>query len=147
MNTERLGSQIKGATFPDVIINVVEGTATNRVAGFAQIVHNPRELKTIVDTLAQQEIPLIFADAVLLRRSELQQINDIWDFPLNMTCETTVPLPWTICEATRRGNGQGANSYEYNIMRIIDFIGYSCHHDKLLQLHLRILRSKIQPLL
>lgn len=122
MNTERLGSQIKGATFPDVIINVVEGTATNRVAGFAQIVHNPRELKTIVDTLAQQEIPLIFADAVLLRRSELQQINDIWDFPLSAATPCTCPLPWTVIEAVEKAV-TGIYSKEYNIMRNLDFIG------------------------
>lgn len=122
MSVERLGSQTKGTTFPDVIINVVEGTATNRVAGFAQIVHNPRELKTIVDTLAQQEIPLIFADAVLLRRSELQQINDIWDFPLSAAAPCTCPLPWTVLEAVEKAV-TGIYSKEYNIMRTLDFIG------------------------
>lgn len=122
MSVERLGSQTKGTTFPDVIINVVEGTATNRVAGFAQIVHNPRELKTIVDTLAQQEIPLIFADAVLLRRSELQQINEIWDFPLSAAAPCTCPLPWTVLEAVEKAV-TGIYSKEYNIMRTLDFIG------------------------
>lgn len=122
MSVERLGSQTKGTTFPDVIINIVEGTTTNRVAGFAQIVHNPRELKTIVDTLAQQEIPTIFADAVLLRRSELQQINDIWDFPLSAATPCTCPLPWTVLEAVEKAV-TGIYSKEYNIMRTLDFIG------------------------
>ena len=107
----RLGSTTLGTTFPDVIINTVEGTATSRIAGFAQIVHNPAELKTVVDALAQQEIPSVFADAVLLRRQELQQLNDIWDFPLASSVPNTCPLPWTIIEATEKAALTG-NSVE-----------------------------------
>ena len=118
----RLGSTTLGTTFPDVIINTVEGTATSRIAGFAQIVHNPSELKTVVDALAQQEIPSNFADAVLLRRQELQQLNDVWDFPLASSVPNTCPLPWTIIEATEKAALTG-NSVEYNIMRTLDFIG------------------------
>lgn len=122
MSDIRLGSTTLGTTFPDVIINTVEGTATSRIAGFAQIVHNPAELKTVVDALAQQEIPSRFADAVLLRRQELQQLNDVWDFPLASSVPNTCPLPWTIIEATEKAALTG-NSVEYNIMRTLDFIG------------------------
>lgn len=120
--TERLGSTTIGTTIPDVIINGVEGAATNRIAGFAQIVHNPSELKTVVDTLAKQEIPSVFADAVLLRRQELNQINEVWDFPLAASVPNTCPLPWTIIEATEKA---ALNNYkvEYNIMKTLDFNG------------------------
>ena len=96
MTDIKLGSTTTGTTFPDVIINTVEGCATNRIAGFAQIVHNPRELKTVVDALSQAEVPSVFADAVMLRRQELQQINDAWDFPLASCVPNTCPLPWTV---------------------------------------------------
>jgi len=122
MSTVRLGSSNIGTTFPDVIINTVEGTATNRIAGFAQVVHNPGELKTVVDVLAQNEIPSVFADAVLLRRHQLQQINDVWDFPLAASIPNTCPLPWTIVEATEKSALNGFR-VEYNIMRTLDFIG------------------------
>ena len=122
MNDIRLGSTTLGTTFPDIIINTVEGTATSRIAGFAQIVHNPAELKTVVDALNQQEIPSVFADAVLLRRQVLQQLDDTWDFPLASAVPNTCPLPWTIIEATEKAALTG-NSVEYNIMRTLDFIG------------------------
>lgn len=122
MSSQRLGSSNIGTTFPDVIINTVEGAATNRIAGFAQIVHNPGELKTVVDSLAQNDVPSVFADAVLLRRQELQQINDYWDFPLAANIPNTCPLPWTIIEATEKA-ALNNNKVEYNIMKTLDFIG------------------------
>lgn len=118
----KLGATSVGTTFPDVIINTVEGTATNRIAGFAQIVHNPSELKTVVDALAQQEIPSHFADAIMLRRQELNEINNTWDFPLAASVPNTCPLPWTIIEASEKA---ALNNFkvEYNIMKTLDFNG------------------------
>lgn len=118
-----LGCSQTSTSFSDIIINQCNAIADGLISGFGQFAHDPKYLNQTVQLFNQQKIPARFADAVVLRRIETQKLDDIWDFPLNMTCETTVPLPWTICEATRRGNGQGANSYEYNIMRIIDFIG------------------------
>lgn len=122
MNSDKLGSVTVGTTFPDIIINTVEGVASNRVASFAMIVHNPSELKTVVETLSKQEIPSVFADAVLLRRQELSQIDDVWDFPLAASVPNTCPLPWTIVEATEKAALTG-NAVEYNIMRTLNFIG------------------------
>lgn len=118
----RLGATTRGTTFPDVIINYVDGNATRRIAGFAQIVHNPAELRTVVETLAKQEIPAVFADAVMLRRQELQQINDVWDFPLAASVPNTAPLPWTIIEASEKA-ALTQNRVEYNIMKTLDFNG------------------------
>lgn len=118
----KLGASSVGTTYPDVIINYVDGSANKRIAGFAQIVHNPAELKTVADTLAQQDIPSVFADAVLLRRQELQQINDVWDFPLAASVPNTCPLPWTIIEATEKA-ALTNNRVEYNIMKTLDFNG------------------------
>lgn len=118
-----LGCSQTSTSFSDIIINQCNAIADGLISGFGQFVHDPKFLNQTVKLFNQQKIPSRFADAVVLRRIETQKLDDIWDFPLNMTCETTTPLPWTICEATRRGNGQGPHSYEYNIMRIIDFIG------------------------
>ena len=123
LTTYELGCSQSSTSFSDIIINQCEAIADGLVSGFGQFVHDPKFLNQTVELFNQQKIPSRFADAVVLRRIETQKLDDIWDFPLNMTCETTTPLPWTICEATRRGNGQGDHSYEYNIMRIIDFIG------------------------
>lgn len=123
LTTYELGCSQSSTSFSDIIINQCEAIADGLVSGFGQFVHDPKFLNQTVKLFNQQKIPSRFADAVVLRRIETQKLDDIWDFPLNMTCETTTPLPWTICEATRRGNGQGQHSYEYNIMRIIDFIG------------------------
>lgn len=122
MTDIKLGSTTVGTTFPDVIINTVEGCATNRIAGFAQVVHNPRELKGVADTLSQMEVPSSFADAVYLRRVELQQINDVWDFPLASCVPNTCPMPWTVIESTEKA-ALSNYSREYNIMRTLDFIG------------------------
>ena len=123
LNSTQLGCSQTGTSFSDIIINQCNSIADGLISGFGQFVHDPKFLNQTVKLFNQQKIPGRFADAVILRRIETQKLDDIWDFPLNMTCETTTPLPWTICEATRRGNGQGQHSYEYNIMRIIDFIG------------------------
>ena len=123
LTSYELGCSQSSTSFSDIIINQCEAIADGLVSGFGQFVHDPKFLNQTVKLFNQQKIPSRFADAVVLRRIETQKLDDIWDFPLNMTCETTTPLPWTICEATRRGNGQGQHSYEYNIMRIIDFIG------------------------
>lgn len=123
LNSTLLGCSQTGTSFSDIIINQCNSIADGLISGFGQFVHDPKFLNQTVKLFNQQKIPARFADAVILRRIETQKLDDIWDFPLNMTCETTTPLPWTICEATRRGNGQGQHSYEYNIMRIIDFIG------------------------
>lgn len=118
-----LGCSQTATSFSDIIVNQCSAIAEGVISGFGQFAHDPKFLNQTVQLFNQQKIPSRFPDAVVLRRIETQKLDDIWDFPLNMTCENTVPLPWTVCEATRRNNGQGAHSYEYNIMRIIDFIG------------------------
>ena len=123
LSSTQLGCSQTSTSFSDIIINQCNAIADGLISGFGQFAHDPKYLNQTVQMFNQQKIPSRFADAVVLRRIETQKLDDIWDFPLNMTCETTVPLPWTICEATRRGNGNGTHSYEYNIMRIIDFIG------------------------
>ena len=118
-----LGCSQTATSFSDIIVNQCSAIAEGVISGFGQFAHDPKFLNQTVQLFNQQKIPSRFPDAVVLRHIETQKLDDIWDFPLNMTCENTVPLPWTVCEATRRNNGQGAHSYEYNIMRIIDFIG------------------------
>lgn len=121
-SSEVLGSTQEGSTIPDVIINVAEGNGSKRIGGFGQVVHNPIELKTLVEGFAQEEIPSFFADAVMLRRIELQKINDTWDFPLAAAVPNTVPLPSTVIEASEKAAFTNF-SVEYNIMRHLDFIG------------------------
>ena len=117
-----LGSNNAGTTFPDIIINTVEGTATNKIAGFAALVYNPRSLKTTVESLSQTAIPSSFPDAVLLRKEETAEVAKLWNFPLACSCPVTTPLPWTIIEATVKSKPD-TFSWEFNIMRTLNFIG------------------------
>lgn len=120
-NTE-IGCSQSSTSFADIIINNDNAVADGLITGFAQFVHDPKYLKETVSIFNRQKIPKKFADAVVLRRIETQQLDNIWDFPLNLACPSTVPLPWTIVDATIKSK-QSNTVYEFNIMRIVDFIG------------------------
>jgi uncharacterized protein YbjQ (UPF0145 family) len=119
--TTVIGATTQGTTFSDIIINNVNGVAEGRIQGFSQFIHDPKSLKTAVGTFASAAIPKKFADAVVQRRIETQKLDDIWNFPLNMSVPTTCPIPWTLIEATQRSGTK--LSPEFNIMRTVDFIG------------------------
>ena len=87
-----------------------------------QFVHDPKSLKETVSIFSKAAAPRKFADAVVLRRIETQKLDDIWAFPLNMAVPTTCPIPWTIIEATVKSQ-VGNSSWEFNIMRTVDFVG------------------------
>lgn len=87
-----------------------------------QFVHDPKSLKETVSIFSKAAAPRKFADAVVLRRIETQKLDDIWNFPLNMAIPTTCPIPWTIIEATVKSQ-VGNTSWEFNIMRTVDFVG------------------------
>lgn len=87
-----------------------------------QFVHDPKSLKETVSIFSKAAAPRKFADAVVLRRIETQKLDDIWAFPLNMAIPTTCPIPWTIIEATVKSQ-VGNTSWEFNIMRTVDFVG------------------------
>lgn len=110
------------ASFSNIIISQANAIADGTISGFGQFVHDPKYLKDMVNMFNKQKIPSRFADAVVMRRIETQKLDDIWTFPLNLTCSTTTPLPWTICEATVKSK-TATESYEFNLMRIVDFIG------------------------
>lgn len=117
-----LGSDSSTTSFPDVIINTIEGTAQNKIASFAAIVFNPRSLKTTVESLAANKIPDSFPDAVMLLREEEKGLSELWDYPLACSCPVTTPLPWTTIEATVNSKPDTL-SWEFNIMRTLNFIG------------------------
>lgn len=117
-----LGCSQSSTSFSDIIINNINAIADGLISGFGQFVHDPQYLKDTVAIFNKQRIPSRFPDAVVLRRIETQKLDDIWDFPLNMSCPTTTPLPWTICDATVKSKNS-TFGYEFNIMRIVDFIG------------------------
>lgn len=117
-----LGATTQGTTFADIIINNVNSVADGITQGFAQFVHDPRALKDTVSVFVHAQNPRKFADAVVMRRIETQKLDDIWNFPLNMTVPTTCPIPWTLVEATVKSQ-TGQESWEFNIMRTVDFIG------------------------
>ena len=118
----KLGATTIGTTPPDIIIAYDEGAMSGRIAGMAQIVHNPAELKVVVDQIAQEEISSQFADAILQRRQALQSINDVWNFPLSAQVPCTSPTPWTVIQANEKAALQNFK-VEYNIMKNLDFNG------------------------
>ncbi|MGI5841666.1 MAG: hypothetical protein ACOX6N_05615 [Patescibacteria group bacterium] len=121
-NSTQIGATTQGTTFADIIINNVNGVADGMIQGFAQFVHDPKSLKETVQIFSKAAAPRKFADAVVLRRIETQKLDDIWNFPLNMAVPTTCPIPWTIIEATVKSQ-VGNTSWEFNLMRTVDFIG------------------------
>lgn len=121
-NNTQLGATTQGTTFADIIINNVSGVADGVIQGFAQFVHDPKSLKETVSIFSKAAAPRKFADAVVLRRIETQKLDDIWRFPLNMSVPTTCPIPWTLVEASVK-SAINVLSWEFNIMRTIDFIG------------------------
>ena len=121
-NSTQLGATTQGTTFADIIINNVSGVADGVIQGFAQFVHDPKSLKETVSLFSKAAAPRKFADAVVLRRVETQKLDDIWQFPLNMSCPTTTPIPWTLVESSVKSQ-TGNQSWEFNLMRTVDFIG------------------------
>ena len=121
-NSTQIGATTQGTTFADIIINNVSGVADGVIQGFAQFVHDPKSLKETVSLFSKAAAPRKFADAVVLRRVETQKLDDIWQFPLNMACPTTTPIPWTLVEASVKSQ-VGNTSWEFNLMRTVDFIG------------------------
>lgn len=117
-----IGCSQSSTSFADIIINNDNAVADGLITGFAQFVHDPKYLKETVSIFNRQKIPKKFADGVVLRRIETQQLDNIWDFPLNLECPSTIPLPWTIIDASVKSK-QSNTTYEFNIMRIVDFIG------------------------
>lgn len=121
-NDTTIGCSLSSTSFADIIINNVNAVAQGLISGFAQFVFDPKYLSDMVGIFNNQKIPDKFSDAVMLRRMETQKLDDTWNFPLNMTCANTVPLPWTIIDSEIRTQ-TSTFSYEYNIMRITNFIG------------------------
>ena len=121
-NSTQIGATTQGTTFADIIINNVSGVADGVIQGFAQFVHDPKSLKETVSLFSKAAAPRKFADAVVLRRVETQKLDDIWQFPLNMAVPTTCPIPWTLVEASVKSQ-VGNTSWEFNLMRTVDFIG------------------------
>lgn len=121
-NSTQIGATTQGTTFADIIINNVSGVADGVIQGFAQFVHDPKSLKETVSLFSKAAAPRKFADAVVLRRVETQKLDDIWQFPLNMSCPTTTPIPWTLVESSVKSQ-VGNTSWEFNLMRTVDFIG------------------------
>lgn len=121
-NSTTIGATTQGTTFADIIINNVNSVAEGAIQGFAQFVHDPKALRDTVSLFSKAAAPRKFADAVVLRRIETQKLDDIWNFPLNMAVPTTCPIPWTVVEATVKSQTQ-QTSWEFNIMRTVDFVG------------------------
>lgn len=121
-NSVEIGCSQSSTSFADIIINNDNAVADGLISGFAQFVHDPKYLKEFVSVFNRQMIPEKFADAVINRRIDTQELNNIWDFPLNLTCPATVPVPWTIVDATVKAKTASVQ-WEFNLMRIVDFIG------------------------
>ena len=117
-----IGCSLSSTSFADIIINNVNAVAQGLISGFAQFVFDPKYLSDMVSIFNNQKIPDKFSDAVMLRRMETSRLDNQWNFPLNMSCPNTVPLPWTIIDSEIRTQTT-TFSYEYNIMRITNFIG------------------------
>ena len=116
-----LGALALGTSFPDIIMNNVDAVSSGQNQGFQQFIHDPKALKETADQLGKLPIPEKFIAAVTARRVATNGINDVWRCPLNLQTPLTCPMPWTFVEAEKRMVGE--STYEFMIMRTIDFIG------------------------
>ena len=117
-----LGSTDQGTSFADIIINNVKAVADGQISGFQSFIHDPKPLRETVEQLGKMAFPKRFIEAVTARRVATDSINSTWRCPLNLQTPLTCPIPWTIVEARQHGT-MGADKVEYQIMRMIDFIG------------------------
>lgn len=120
-HNQTLGSTDIGTSFSDIIINNVCSVSDGQVNGFESFLHDPKSLKETVDQIGKMSIPKRFIEAVTARRVATNSINTTWRCPLNLQTPLTCPIPWTIIEASQ--TSQTADTVEYQIMRMIDFIG------------------------
>ena len=120
-HNQTLGSTDIGTSFSDIIINNVCSVSDGQVNGFESFLHDPKSLKETVDQIGKMSIPKRFIEAVTARRIATNSINTTWKCPLNLQTPLTCPIPWTVIEASQ--TAQTADTVEYQIMRMIDFIG------------------------
>lgn len=120
-HNQTLGSTDIGTSFSDIIINNVCSVSDGQVNGFESFLHDPKSLKETVDQIGKMSVPKRFIEAVTARRVATNSINTTWKCPLNLQTPLTCPIPWTIIEASQ--TTQTADTVEYQIMRMIDFIG------------------------
>lgn len=119
--TRTLGSTDLGTSFADIIINNVSAVSDGQVSGFEAFLHDPKSLKETVEQIGKMAVPKRFIEAVTARRVATSSINSTWRCPLNLQTPLTCPIPWTIIEASQ--NSATNDKIEYQIMRMIDFIG------------------------
>ena len=89
-NTTLIGATTQGTTFADIIINNVNAVAEGAIQGFAQFVHDPKALRDTISLFSKAAAPKKFADAIMLRRIEVQKLDDIWSFPALAMRDTVI---------------------------------------------------------
>lgn len=89
--------------------------------GITGLMHDPKTLNEMFNTFNNLPVPAKFANAVALNSQIFQQVSRVYDCPFTCSVFTTIPLAAEFVEATARSSN--VNSYEFNIMRTVDFIG------------------------
>ena len=117
-----IGAASGNSSFCNMIISTVEAVASQTVNGFAGFVHDPVQLSKTVEQFRKVKIPEHFPDAVMLRRINTQKLDDLWRCPLNMTCPSTIPLPWTVLES-KCEQAINSTTFQFGIERRAQFIG------------------------
>lgn len=94
-----------------------------RCVGFPLLCHDACTLDEIMRRFKEIPIGNKFANGVAMRTKMLGEVSRVYDNPFTCAVTTTVPIGMDIVEATARSGGEGSTSYEFNIMRTVDFIG------------------------
>lgn len=89
--------------------------------GMPSLMNDPKTLNDMFNVFNNLPVPSKFANAVALNCQIQQQVARVYDSPFVCSVITTVPLASEFVEARMRSSNQ--NSYEFNIMRTVDFIG------------------------
>ena len=116
MPSSVIGSTNTGASIACLVI----GSTGDH--GMSSLCHDPKTLTGMFNNFNNISPPSNFASGVALRTNIMNQVAKVYDCPFSAAVTTTVPVGMDFIEATVRG-GNGSTSYEFNVMRTVDFIG------------------------
>lgn len=90
--------------------------------GMAELSYDCATLSKMCDVYSNMAIPSKFSLGCTLRANILQQISKVYRCPFACSVCTTVPCAMDFIESNIR-SGNGTTSFEFNVMRTVDFIG------------------------
>lgn len=119
MSYQTLGTANPGVGVAQLMISSIAPCTD----GFATLCFDQCSLSRLADTFMNITIPNKFAPAFSMRCQIMQQFDRLFRSPFSCSVTTAIPIAFEYVQSNARIGGVGATSYEFNIMRNVDFIG------------------------